>query len=107
MDGGQCVRAKRERGYRAEPHRTHTLGKNPPCPHPSVSQTCKRYSLLTRCERKVLRCVADGLSNRMIGERLQIRPRTVEIQRTKMLNKIGTSRRGEAIRIAIEVLIVA
>ena len=48
----------------------------------------------------------DGLSNRRIGERLEISPRTVEIHRANMLNKMGASHTSEAIRIAIEASLV-
>lgn len=61
-----------------------------------------RVQKLTRREREVLEGVADGLSNRLIGERLRISPRTVEIHRANMLNKMGASHTSEAIRIAIE-----
>ena len=50
--------------------------------------------------------VADGLSNRLIGEKLRISPRTVEIHRANMLNKMGASHTSEAIRIAIEASLV-
>ena len=43
----------------------------------------------------------------MIGERLRISPRTVEIHRANMLNKMGASHTSEAIRIAIEASLVA
>jgi len=65
-----------------------------------------RVQRLTRREREVLAGVADGLSNRMIGERLAISPRTVEIHRANMLNKMGASHTSEAIRIAIEAAVV-
>jgi two-component system response regulator FixJ len=61
-----------------------------------------RVQKLTRREREVLAGVADGLSNRRIGERLAISPRTVEIHRANMLNKMGANHTSEAIRIAIE-----
>jgi two-component system response regulator FixJ len=61
-----------------------------------------RIQKLTRREREVLAGVADGLSNRLIGERLAISPRTVEIHRANMLNKMGANHTSEAIRIAIE-----
>ena len=61
---------------------------------------------LTRREREVLAGVADGLSNRRIGERLEISPRTVEIHRANMLNKMGANHTSEAIRIAIEAALV-
>lgn len=61
-----------------------------------------RVKKLTRREREVLTGVAAGLSSRMIGERLDISPRTVEIHRANMLNKMGATSTSEAIRIAIE-----
>ena len=57
---------------------------------------------LTRRERQVLGGVASGLSNRLIGEKLAISPRTVEIHRANMLNKLGANHTSDAIRIAIE-----
>ena len=65
-----------------------------------------RVQKLTRREREVLAGVADGLSNRRIGERLAISPRTVEIHRANMLNKMGANHTSEAIRIAIEAALV-
>lgn len=65
-----------------------------------------RVQKLTRREREVLAGVADGLSNRRIGERLEISPRTVEIHRANMLNKMGAHHTSEAIRIAIEAALV-
>lgn len=65
-----------------------------------------RIERLTRREREVLGGVADGLSNRLIGEKLAISPRTVEIHRANMLNKLGASHTSDAIRIAIEAAIV-
>lgn len=61
-----------------------------------------RIKKLTNRERDVLAGVAGGLSNRMIGERLSISPRTVEIHRANMLDKMGANHTSEAIRIAIE-----
>jgi two-component system, LuxR family, response regulator FixJ len=65
-----------------------------------------RIEKLTRREREVLAGVADGLSNRKIGEKLSISPRTVEIHRANMLNKMGANHTSEAIRIAIEAALV-
>lgn len=66
-----------------------------------------RVSRLTQREREVLSGVASGLSNRLIGERLSISPRTVEIHRANMLNKMGANHTSEAIRIAIEASLVS
>ncbi len=65
-----------------------------------------RIERLTRREREVLAGVADGMSNRMIGEKLEISPRTVEIHRANMLNKMGANHTSEAIRIAIEAALI-
>ncbi len=65
-----------------------------------------RIRKLTPREREVLAGVADGLSNRLIGERLEISPRTVEIHRANMLTKMGANHTSEAIRIAIEATLV-
>jgi FixJ family two-component response regulator len=65
-----------------------------------------RIDKLTQRERQVLSCVADGLSSRMIGQKLAISPRTVEIHRANMLHKIGAHHTSEAIRIAIEAALV-
>lgn len=61
-----------------------------------------RLARLTPRERDVLQGVADGLPNRLIGERLSISPRTVEIHRSNMLGKLGATHTSEAIRIAVE-----
>ena len=66
-----------------------------------------RVEVLTRREREVLSGVASGLSNRLIGEKLSISPRTVEIHRANMLNKLGARHTSEAIRIAIEAAMVS
>jgi len=65
-----------------------------------------RVGRLTKRERQVLSGVAGGLSNRMIGEKLAISPRTVEIHRANMLTKMGANHTSEAIRIAIEAAVV-
>lgn len=65
-----------------------------------------RLERLTKREREVLDGVTSGLSNRLIGEKLAISPRTVEIHRANMLNKLGANHTSEAIRIAIEAAMV-
>jgi FixJ family two-component response regulator len=65
-----------------------------------------RVDRLTKRERQVLAGVAEGLSNRLIGEKLSISPRTVEIHRANMLTKMGANHTSEAIRIAIEAEVV-
>jgi len=66
-----------------------------------------RMQKLTPRELEVLQGITEGLSNRQIGERLEISPRTVEIHRSNMLHKVGASHSSQAIRIAIEASLVA
>jgi FixJ family two-component response regulator len=67
----------------------------------------RQVQSLSRRERQVLAGMAEGLSNRLIGERLLISPRTVEIHRSNMLTKMGARHTSEAIRIAVEAELVA
>jgi len=61
-----------------------------------------RLDGLSRRERQVLACVADGMSNRLIGGRLGISARTVEIHRAHILEKTAARSTSEAIRLAVE-----
>jgi RNA polymerase sigma factor (sigma-70 family) len=47
-----------------------------------------RLSSLTNREREVLLLVAQGLTNREIGEQLEISPRTVETHRERVMGKL-------------------
>ena len=47
-----------------------------------------RLEALTKRETEVLLLVADGLTNREIGERLSISPRTVETHRERVMGKL-------------------
>ncbi len=52
--------------------------------------------LLTARERQVLELIAEGLSNRQIGERLFISVKTVSVHVSAVLRKLGVSTRTEA-----------
>ena len=62
----------------------------------------KRVDRLSKREREVLVSVANGMSSQKIADQLQISPRTVEIHRSNMLNKMGANNTSEAIRLAVE-----
>jgi DNA-binding CsgD family transcriptional regulator len=51
---------------------------------------------LTSREREVLALVADGLSNRQIGDRLVISTKTASVHVSNILAKLGVGSRGEA-----------
>jgi RNA polymerase sigma factor (sigma-70 family) len=52
------------------------------------AQLRTRLDSLTRREREVLLLVADGLTNREIGDKLDISPRTVETHRERVMGKL-------------------
>jgi DNA-binding NarL/FixJ family response regulator len=49
---------------------------------------------------EVVRCLADGLSNQEIGEKLFITERTVRFHVTSIFNKLGANNRTQAVMIA-------
>ena len=61
-----------------------------------------RIASLSPREREVLDWLAEGRSNKMIARELHISPRTVEIHRANMMNKLGAHHAAEAVRLRIE-----
>ena len=61
-----------------------------------------RIAALSPREREVLDWLAEGSSNKMIARELDISPRTVEIHRANMMNKLGAHHAAEAVRLRIE-----
>jgi two-component system, NarL family, response regulator DevR len=61
-----------------------------------------RLAPLTDQQRAVLRLIAEGLSNREIGERMRLNPKTVKNYVTHMLAKLGLANRTQAAILATE-----
>ena len=59
-----------------------------------------RRDRLTEREREILALLAEGLSNRAIGERLGITERTVKFHVAEILARLGASNRAQAVAIA-------
>lgn len=76
------------RGVRVDAADTSTVGTRP------------RGSALSNREREVMALVVDGLDNRSIGERLGISARTVEVHKSRVMDKLGARNLAELIRIA-------
>jgi two-component system response regulator NreC len=53
-------------------------------------------------ERELLRLLALGHTNREIGERLFLSVRAIEVNRAKLLDKLGIESRPELVRFAID-----
>ena len=56
---------------------------------------------LTSREREVLVGLIDGGTNKMIGQRLGISPRTVELHRAKVMNRLNAANLTELLQIAL------
>jgi DNA-binding NarL/FixJ family response regulator len=59
------------------------------------------YECLTNREREILQLAVEGHSNRTIGERLSISPRTVETHRANLMRKLGLKTQTDLIRFAL------
>jgi DNA-binding NarL/FixJ family response regulator len=68
----------------------------------SQKSTSDPYQTLTNREREVLQMVAEGLSSAEIARRLSISPRTAELHRGRMMNKLGLRNQTELIRYAFK-----
>ena len=62
----------------------------------------RRIGQLSRREREVLDWLSEGCSNKAIARELEISPRTVEIHRANMMDKLGANHAAEAVRLKLE-----
>ncbi len=62
----------------------------------------RRIKGLSKREREVLDWLSEGCSNKAIARELDISPRTVEIHRSNMMDKLGATHAAEAVRLRIE-----
>jgi len=56
---------------------------------------------LTPREREVAELIADGNSNKEAGRRLGISPRTVELHRAHLMEKLGARNAADLVRIVL------
>ncbi len=68
----------------------------------SDSTTLDPYDLLTAREREVLQLAAQGNTNTDIASKLCISPRTVEVHRANMMQKLGLHTQTDLIRYAVQ-----
>ncbi len=68
----------------------------------TVPTTTAELSNLTEREQEVLTRIAEGLTNKQIGERLGISPKTVARHRDNISKKLSLSTRAELARYAIQ-----
>jgi FixJ family two-component response regulator len=66
-----------------------------------------RLDTLTRRERDVFEKLITGVSNKAVGRRLGISPRTIEIHRARILKKLAVKSVADMVRMAMRLGIEA
>lgn len=64
----------------------------------ALNQDALRESGLTPRELEILGLIAEGLTNRQIGERLFVSENTVKTHSARVFEKLGVGRRTEAVK---------
>jgi NarL family two-component system response regulator LiaR len=73
----------------------------PAAPGPFVADAAKIESLgITPRELEVLQLIAEGLSNKEMAERLFVSENTVKTHTSRVFDKLGASRRTQAVQLA-------
>ena len=70
----------------------------------TVGDEEKRYpglDRLTQRERQVLTEITGGSSNKEAGRRLGISPRTIEVHRARIMDKLGAKNAADLVRITL------
>jgi len=66
-----------------------------------LSRTFPGQELLTARERDVLGQIASGSSNKQAGRELGISPRTIEVHRARIMEKLGAKNAADLVRIVL------
>jgi predicted ATPase/DNA-binding CsgD family transcriptional regulator len=66
------------------------------------TQEAGQVSPLSAREHEVLRLVAEGLTNRRVGQRLFLSPRTIDHHLSAIFNKLGVDTRSQAVAVATQ-----
>ena len=70
-------------------------------PRADALEAAERIATLSRREREVLEALVAGHPNKVIARDLGISPRTVEVHRARMLERLRTASLAEAIRLSV------
>ena len=74
------------------------LGANPSANRPVE---VRNFSQLTPREREVLQLISNGQSNKEAGRQLGISPRTIEVHRARVMEKLGARNTADLMRIVL------
>jgi DNA-binding CsgD family transcriptional regulator/tetratricopeptide (TPR) repeat protein len=98
LEAAEALREADAMGARPLAEALRAWARRARLPLPGVRREAS--SSLTEREEEVLTLVAQGLSNRQIGERLYISTKTVSVHVSNLLAKLGVSGRAEAVAVA-------
>jgi len=68
-----------------------------------IERLRSRFEVLSARQRQVMELAVAGLSNKEIGSRLNISPKTVENHRAWVMERIGAKNLAELVRIAMQI----
>lgn len=92
---GNAIRSAYEGRMTLSPEAAQVLAQ-------SVAQPQIHGEQLTEREREVLQCMAEGLNNNEIAEKLVVSIGTVKFHISNIFRKLGVDSRVEAVKLAIE-----
>lgn len=67
----------------------------------SIHEAKRLLSMLTKREREILDAIASGASSKQIAETLSLSPRTVEVHRSRILQKLRFSSTAPLVRLVV------
>lgn len=66
-----------------------------------VEQVRSRHDSLTPRERQVMHAVVKGKLNKQIASDLELSPKTIEVHRADVMEKMGTKSLAELVRMSV------
>jgi two-component system response regulator FixJ len=84
-------------------HNAVDKGRQPEIDSADLEKLRARFETLSLRQRQVLELAAAGLSNKEIGSKLKISPKTVQNHRAWVMERIGARNIAELVRIAMKV----
>jgi FixJ family two-component response regulator len=69
--------------------------------HAVNAQASKKISNLTKREKQVLGCLVQGMQNKVVARELGISPRTVEVHRARIMERLNLASFAELVRLAV------
>ena len=67
-----------------------------------VSQQTENTQALTKREKEILKCIVNGLSNKMVGAELSISESTVNAHRYNLMKKLNAKNSADLVRMTLE-----